>query len=128
MNSKCLSVLGFSTALFVSGACAHKEIAPEPEIVLAPTPAPTAKPIVRSQIKYIYADSLPTVSGTTSAPPERPLVVHSSYWSKVLKLFWPLLAMMAAGLVFITILLLEHVVLNKQLAARAHLRTRLRQP
>lgn len=127
VTSKFLSVLIFSSAILILGACAHKNVVTDPEVVAEPTPAPIAKPVVKAQIRYIYADTLPTVSGTTAAPFEHPRVVQSSFGSKILKLFWPLLALMAAGLVFIAVLLLEHVVLNKQLAARADLRTRLRE-
>lgn len=119
VRSLLLRLFGMSALALMFG-CAHEPFAGEskPAAVSAPAIAPKPKVIVR----YIYADTLPTISGMTTAPFERSPDKPTNIARDVLRIFWPLLTMLGAGLVLIIGLFIEHHVLNRQLAKRRALK------
>jgi hypothetical protein len=107
-------ILSFILILTLS-ACASRRKTEE-----AQAPIPTATPAPpKPQIKYVYIDrTLPTTSAMTIAPLDVPPAKEIDIMGDVARILWPLLALLGAGAVMIAGLYAEHLIINRQLAAR----------
>lgn len=100
-------------------ACANKKIVAEP--VVQPEVAAPSKVIVKT--KYVYLKSPEsTMSAMTMPPLETASEAPRSLTSDILKLFWPLLTLLAVGAVMILGLFIEWKVIDRQLARRRALK------
>ena len=99
-----------------AAACAHEPTAEAPPVPAAVQPAPTRPQ--KTKIKYVYVETPATESAMTIEPYEPAPREQSSFTQDVVKIFWPLLTMMATGAVFIAILFVENKIITKQLAQR----------
>ena len=120
--SKSLTTLVFCFAIMSLSSCAHEPVADAP-LVVAPTP--TSAPLQKARIKYVYVETPATESGMTTAPFERLTDEPTNVAKDVVRILWPLLTMLGAGLVLIIGLFVEHHVLKQQLARRAEMKSQL---
>jgi hypothetical protein len=110
------TLIAFAMALTIT-SCASRKVdeTPEPPPVAQETPAP-----LRPQIKYVYVDRTPpTVSAMTIAPLEVPPAKEINIGQDILRILWPLIALLGAGAVMIAGLYFEHRIISKQLAQRS---------
>lgn len=104
------------TILMTLTACASRRAV---EDVTPPPPTQVKAPVAKPQIKYVYIDRTPpTVSAMTFSPLEAPPAKEFHLWSEIGRILWPLIALLGAGAVMIAGLYVEHLVINRQLAAR----------
>ena len=103
-------------------SCAHHVQQEEPTPVAV---EPAAAPPAKVKIKYVYVQTPETVSGMSIPPMDQAPASTEPLRTKIIKLFWPLLGLLAAGFLLIVGLFIEHLILNKQLARRSEMKAQL---